>query len=141
MGKFGCFNSNLCRVVGVLFDELIQKCLDDTSVCPLSLDFFVQAVFAIKYVEVWDLNLSSATMWVLGGGSILFVVVSFSTQWTRRFTVVINKKRENLGQNNSSALIKNRNESKINSLKLFLFAAFQIGHDYVDYSLFKRIVW
>lgn len=88
--------------------------------------FFVQAVFAIKYVEVWDLNLSSATMWVLGGGSILFVVVSFSTQWTRRFTVVINKKRENLGQNNSSALIKNRNESKINSLKLFLFAAFQM---------------
>ena len=55
--------------------------------------FFVQAVFAIKYVEVWDLNLSSATMWVLGGGSILFVVVSFSTQWTRRFTVVINKKK------------------------------------------------
>jgi len=90
--------------------------------------FFAQAVFAINYVEKWDLQLALPTFLVLSGGAILFVVVSLLGQRLFRLDFGIgNRELKSDWGIDDSYRHESNSEWRIENWKLLLFFAFQIA--------------
>lgn len=87
--------------------------------------FFVQAVFAINYVEIWELDFCPMTMGALFLGSGTFFAVTLLVQSIARYKFRLGPKRSVYVRNGQNASVNNVLIS-VERWKLWLFLVYQL---------------
>ena len=88
-----------------------------------TIGFFISVIYAIFYIKKWGLYLSKGTFWVIGGGVLLFFIVSIITQWLYKIFPIYSSKKQSMSQILSSCGIPIN--KTIDNWKLVVMVGFQ----------------
>lgn len=117
--------SLLLLLAAILFFCLItSKKVLLTPQFGFTIGFFISVVYAIFYIKKWGLYLDKRTFWVIGGGVLLFYIISVIIQWLYRIMPIYASDKQPFSQ--LLSLFGIQINKKIDNWKLAIMAGFQL---------------